>query len=335
MELDICSLGNAIVDVQFSIEDNFREHLNDRSIAFGSMTLIEKQDQEDLISLLKANSGEPLRACGGSATNSIFAATNFGSSCHFTCKVQDDESGNFYLKNLRSNDISHNDNALDKQTKLPTGQAVIMVSPDAERTMCTCLGVSNRLSISDLDILAITNSKYLFIEGYLATSPSALLACQEAIRCAKKSGTKVAISLSDPNIAKSFQKELLKLINIKCDLLFCNESESLAFSNKQNLSEACNYLQTISDSVLITLHEKGCLSWDGRTKNLIEGFKAKAIDSNGAGDMFAGAVLHSINYKQNLHEAAKFGCYAASKKVENFGPRLPKNDYKKIKENYF
>ncbi|SVB72551.1 uncharacterized protein METZ01_LOCUS225405, partial [marine metagenome] len=171
MELDICSLGNAIVDVQFSIEDNFRKHLDDRSITFGSMTLIEKQDQEDLISLLKENSGEPLRACGGSATNSIFAATNFGSSCHFTCKVQDDESGNFYLKNLRSNDISHNDNALDKQTKLPTGQAVIMVSPDAERTMCTCLGVSNRLSISDLDILAITNSKYLFIEGYLAASP--------------------------------------------------------------------------------------------------------------------------------------------------------------------
>ena len=173
-------------------------------------TVGEKQDQEDLISLLKENSGEPLRACGGSATNSIFAATNFGSSCHFTCKVQDDESGNFYLKNLRSNDISHNENALDKQTKLPTGQAVIMVSPDAERTMCTCLGVSNRLSISDLDIHAITNSKYLFIEGYLATSSSALLACQEAIRYAKKSGTKVAISLSDPNIAKSFKKELLK-----------------------------------------------------------------------------------------------------------------------------
>ena len=334
MELDIYSLGNAIVDVQFGVKDEFKKYLEEMSISFGTMTLIERKEQKNLINLLKSKYGEPMLACGGSATNSIFASSSFGSKCHLTCKVRNDNMGNFYLRNLKSNNILHNKSALDEYSELPTGQSVIMVTPDAERTMCTFLGISNTLNKSDLDKEVLKRSKYLFIEGYLVTSPSSLSACQEAIKIATANNTKVAISLSDPNIADIFRAELKSLIEIKCDLLFCNELEALSFSQTKSLKEGEDYLKSLSSSTLITLHEKGCILLNNDSRKKIQGLKTKAIDTNGAGDMFAGAVLHSVIEENNLHKAALFGCYAASKKVENFGPRLSKKQYKEIKETF-
>ena len=334
MELDICSIGNAIVDVQFSVKDKLKKYLDEHSIPFGTMMLIEEKEQNNLINFLKLEYGEPVLACGGSATNSIYAASSFGSNCHFTCKVRDDDLGNYYLKNLESNSILFNPTAIDKSSNLSTGRSVIMVTPDAERTMCTCLGISNTLNISDLDEGIIKSSKYIFIEGYLVTSPSALETCKKAIKIASSNETRVAISLSDPNIADIFRKEIMELINIKCDLLFCNESEALSFSETKDLYVAEKYLGALVSSTLITLHEKGCMvSKDGNSE-FIEGFKAEAIDTNGAGDMFAGAVFNSLIEGNDLPSSAKFGCYAASKKVENFGPRLPKESYMQIKNNF-
>ncbi len=334
MELDISSIGNAIVDVQFSVKERLKVYLQERSIPFGTMMLIEETEQNSLINYLKLEYGEPVLACGGSATNSVYAASSFGSKCHFTCKVKDDDLGNYYLNNLGSNSILFNNRALDKSSKLSTGKSVIMVTPDAERTMCTCLGISNTLNISDLDEEAIRSSKYIFIEGYLVTSPSALETCKRAIEIASSSETRVAISLSDPNIADIFRKEIMDLIKIKCDLLFCNESEALSFSETKRLNAAEDYLETLVPSTLITLHEKGCMVLQGGNSEMIQGYKAKAIDTNGAGDMFAGAVLNSLIEGTDLASSARFGCYAASKKVENFGPRLPKENYKQIKKNF-
>ena len=334
MELDICSIGNAIVDVQFSVKDQLKKYLDEHSIPFGTMMLIEEEEQNSLINYLRLEYGDPVLACGGSATNSIYAASSFGSTCHFTCKVRDDDLGNYYLNNLESNSILFNHSATNKSSKLSTGRSVIMVTPDAERTMCTCLGISNTLDISDLDEEIIKSSKYIFIEGYLVTSPSALETCKKAIKIACSNQTKVAISLSDPNIADIFRKEIMELINIKCDLLFCNESEAISFSETKNLHTAEEYLGTLVSATLITLHEKGCMALKDGNSKFIKGFKAEAIDTNGAGDMFAGAVLNSLIEGNDLPSSAKFGCYAASKKVENFGPRLTKKKYMQIKNNF-
>ena len=329
MKLDICSVGNAIVDVQFSINEGFISKLQNKSIPKGSMTLVELKEQKNLIELLRQDYEEPILACGGSVTNSIIAAASFGSKCHVACKVSNDEHGNFFLEDLTTNKIDHS--VIATKSNLSTGRCLVMVSEDAERTMCTYLGISNELTEEDIDIKAIRASTYLFVEGYLVASTSALNACITAIKEAKKSNTKVAISLSADFIANSFKAELQSLIDLRCDLLLCNESEALVFTDCKNLEEAEKKLRNVSFCNLITLGKRGCLSWDGHKLKHINGYKASAIDTNGAGDMFAGAVLHQLSEGQTLNKSAKFGCYAASKKVEKFGPRLSSQEYKDIK----
>jgi len=332
MKLDISSLGNAIVDVQFSIEEDFVSKLEKMSIPKGAMTLIEAEEQSNLISLLTEEYGEPKLSCGGAATNSIVAASNFGSICHFSCKVRNDDLGIFYLENLSKNDVLHSKQA--SESDLSTGQCVVMVTPDAERTMCTYLGISNLLSSKDLDKLAIRNSKYLFLEGYLVTSESALKACYEAIEVAKAANTKIVISLSAAAIVNAFRDQMNSLIKLGCDLLFCNESEACAFSQHEDVLKAEEFLRSISSQNLITLGKNGSMIWDGSKLETIEGFDVKAVDTNGAGDIFAGSVLHKICEGHDLTSSAKFGCFAASKKVERFGPRLSQKEYKSIYENF-
>ena len=207
MRLDICSLGNAIVDVQFSIDEEFVSELLSKSIHKGSMTLVESNEQKHLIKLLRQKYEEPILACGGSITNSIMAAASFGSKCHLSCKVSNDEHGGFFLEDLTANRIDHS--VIATNSNLSTGKCLVMVSEDAERTMCTYLGISNELAKEDIDVRAIRASKYLFIEGYLVASTSALEACHKAIKVAKKSNTKVAISLSAVFIADNFKTEFL------------------------------------------------------------------------------------------------------------------------------
>ena len=332
MKLDISSLGNAIVDVQFSIEEDFVSKLEKMSIPKGAMTLIEAEEQSNLISLLTEEYGEPKLSCGGAATNSIVAASNFGSICHFSCKVRNDDLGIFYLENLSKNDVLHSKQA--SESDLSTGQCVVMVTPDAERTMCTYLGISNLLSSKDLDKLAIRNSKYLFLEGYLVTSESALKACYEAIEVAKAANTKIVISLSAAAIVNAFRDQMNSLIKLGCDLLFCNESEACAFSQHEDVLKAEEFLRSVSSQNLITLGKNGSMIWDGSNLETIEGFDVKAVDTNGAGDIFAGSVLHKICEGHDLTSSAKFGCFAASKKVERFGPRLSQKEYKSIYENF-
>ena len=302
------------------------------SILKGAMTLIEAEEQSNLISLLTEEYGEPKLSCGGAATNSIVAASNFGSICHFSCKVRNDDLGIFYLENLSKNDVLHSKQA--SESDLSTGQCVVMVTPDAERTMCTYLGISNLLSSSDLDKLAIRNSKFLFLEGYLVTSESALKACYEAIEVAKAANTKIVISLSAAAIVNAFRDQMNSLIKLGCDMLFCNESEACAFSQHEDVIKAEEFLRSVSSQNLITLGKNGSMIWDGSNLETIEGFEVKAVDTNGAGDIFAGSVLHKICEGHDLTSSAKFGCFAASKKVEKFGPRLSHKEYKSIYENF-
>ena len=153
------------------------------------MTLIEKDDQINLIQELVNLGKSPDMACGGSATNSIVAASLFGSSCHMSCIVSNDENGRFYLEDLLSNGVSHTSKLIDSE--LPSGQCLVMISDDAERTMCTNLGINSNISTSNVDQAVIKNSDYIFLEGYLIASPEGYDAFNEAITQAKKHDTKV------------------------------------------------------------------------------------------------------------------------------------------------
>ncbi len=333
MKFDICSVGSALVDFTFSIDKDYEKNLINYGIPKGSMTLIEREEQENLINELMEMGKTPDKACGGSGTNSTVAASLFGAKCHMTCIVSDDEHGRFYIKDLASNNVNHTNEPI--RSDISSGRCLVMVSDDAERTMCTNLGISSEFWTSDLDEKIIKASQYLFLEGYLVASPKGMEVCKKAINTAKESDTKVSISLSDPNIVNAFKSEIKTLLDMECDLVFCNEDEALAYAETDNISDAVQAFKEISPNFLITQGSSGCLGFNGKNEFNIPGIKVNAIDSNGAGDMFAGAVLYCITSGSSLEKGAIFGCYAASKVVGNVGPRLIKDEYLKIKNNFF
>ena len=333
MKFDICSVGSALVDFTFSIDKEYEKNLIKYGIPKGSMTLIEKEDQEVLINELMEMGKTPDKACGGSGTNSTVAASLFGAKCHMTCIVSDDDHGRFYIEDLSSNDVSHTNAPISSE--ISSGRCLVMVSDDAERTMCTNLGISTEFWTSDLDVEVIKASHYLFIEGYLIASPKGMEVCEKAIEVAKENDTKVSISLSDPNIVNAFKNEIKTLLDMKCDLIFCNEDEALTYTETDDISNAFQIFKEITPNFLITQGSSGCIGFDGKNEFNIPGIRVNAIDSNGAGDMFAGAVLYCITTGSSLEKGALFGCYAASKVVGNVGPRLIKDEYYEIKNNFF
>ena len=257
MKYDLCCLGSALVDITFQIDDDFVKANEERGIAKGGMTLIEKDDQINLIQELIDLGKLPDKACGGSATNSVVAASLFGSSCHMSCIVSDDDNGRFYLEDLSSNGIDHTSELIDSE--IPSGQCLVMISDDAERTMCTNLGINSNISTKNVDEEVIKNSDYIFLEGYLVASPDGYNTFKEAITQAKKHDTKVALSLSDTFIVNSFKKELVELIEINCDLIFCNESEAQEFAGSVIEKEIFSYFKDYTRNLIITKGSDGCM----------------------------------------------------------------------------
>ena len=332
MKYDFCCVGSALVDITFQIDDDFVLKNEERGIPKGAMTLIDKEDQIKIIEELKNLGKVPEKACGGSATNSIVAASLFGSSCYMTCIATNDDSGEFYLEDLSDNGVDTVSKLYDSH--LPTGQCLVMVSEDAERTMCTNLGINTIFSASNIDEEIIKVSDSIFIEGYLIASPEGKESFQKAIELAELHNTKVLVSLSDSFIVNSFKNDLKELLSIKCDLVFCNEAEAREFSERTHEDEIFDYFKSYTSNLLVTKGSEGCVGYDQNTLIKVDGFAVNAIDTNGAGDMFAGAVINKLNNGNNLAESAKFGCFAASKIVQEIGPRLSKEGYKKIKESF-
>ena len=330
MKYDLSCLGSALVDITFQVDDNFIRKNEERGIPKGAMTLIEKDYQNNLIQELMDSKKLPEKACGGSATNSVVAASLFGSECYMSCLVSDDDNGKFYLNDLSANGVKHSSKVT--KSEIPSGQCLVMVSKDAERTMCTNLGINSEVSQNNVDEDVIKNSKFLLLEGYLIASPGGFAAYKKAVSYAKDHDTRVALSLSDAFIVNSFNKELKELIEIKCDLIFCNETEAIEFSGSKKEEEIFKYFRRYTPNLLVTKGADGCFGYDIENEFYIPGIKVKAIDTNGAGDMFAGAVLNGLKDKKSLEQSAKFGCFAASKIVQNSGPRLNKKEYREIKE---
>ena len=320
---DVYGLGNALVDMEFEVEDGF---LNLMEVDKGVMTLVDEDTQHRLMTHLDAFEGN--RASGGSAANTLIAVSAMGGSSYYACKVADDDLGHFYLHDLKQAGVDTNMNGTHANGI--TGKCLVMVTPDAERTMHTFLGISSELSVHEIDDELIKASEYLYMEGYLVTSPSARQANIHARQIAEASGVKTAFTFSDPAIVKHFQNELTETIGDGIDLLFCNESEALSFTAKESIDDAVEIIKTFAGSFAITLGAKGALVYDGTQTHHITSFPIKAVDTNGAGDMFAGAYLYGITHGYSAAEAGKLASLAASRVVQQFGPRLPVEDYLKL-----
>ena len=323
----VCGLGNALVDTEIEVTE---KNLNELNIEKGLMTLVDEERQHFLQASLSDHLVMSKRACGGSAANTVISLSQFGGKSFLSCKVANDDNGQFYMQDLLDNGVDHNAHA--QISEGITGKCLVMITDDADRTMNTFLGISSELSSVDIDAEAIGNSEYLYIEGYLVTGESSLQAIHEACDIARQAGTKIALSLSDPGIVEHFHDSLKSIVGNGVDLLFCNEQEALSWCQTDDLDQALEHLQDSAAQFAVTLGSNGSVVFDGNDYLRAAAQPVTAIDTNGAGDMFAGAYLYGLTHGYSCLSAAVFANRAASAVVGQYGPRLHSAEYDGLKE---
>jgi sugar/nucleoside kinase (ribokinase family) len=321
---DVYGLGNALLDVECEVEP---EVLVELGIDKGVMTLLDEASQDKILSHLGGAASK--RTCGGSGANTIVAISQFGGKTFYSCKVANDEPGEYYLKDLLESGVDTNLKIHPPEPGI-TGKCLVFVTPDADRTMNTFLGISSNLSDIELVADAIANSTYTYVEGYLVTGENSKQAAIKAREMAMNAGQKVALTLSDQNMAKFFKQGLLDMIGTGVDLLFANESEAFELAGTQDLTEAIKYLKTISKTFAVTLGPKGSIVFDGQSLIEIAPFPVKAIDTVGAGDIYAGGVLYGITNGMDWATAGRLGSLASSTLVTIPGARMATADLQSL-----
>jgi sugar/nucleoside kinase (ribokinase family) len=259
------------------------------------------------------------------------AAANFGANTLFSGKVAHDADGDCFAKDLSDAGVTFYGSRLDDAV---TGKCLVMVTKDAERTMNTFLGASEEFTESDIDQSALINSEWFYIEGYLLTDNDRTAIVKKAVNLAKKNGVKVALSLSDPFVAQLFAENLNAIIGDGIDLIFCNKDEALAYTQTQDINLACETLKGITKTFAITDGVNGAMVFDGDAITPVAAVPTKAIDTNGAGDMFAGAVLYGITSGRDYIWSAKLGNESAARVVARFGPRLDGAEFELIRQGF-
>jgi len=319
----VYGVGNALVDMEFEVEDQF---FKTNAIDKGLMTLVDEDRQHELLGHLDAFEGK--KASGGSAANTVIATSYFGGKSFYSCKVANDELGDFYVNDLQQAGVDSNVD--DGRKDGITGKCLVMITPDAERTMNTFLGITANFSVDELNIAAIKDSEYLYIEGYLVSSDTGRHAAIEARKVAEENNVKTALTFSDPSMVQFFKEGLQEMIGNKVDLLFCNAAEAMSWADTDNLQTAIESLKKIASTFAITQGSQGATLFDGSQIIEISPHEVKALDSNGAGDMFAGAFLYGITHGHSFYEAGNIASLAAARVVSQFGPRLSAREHKEI-----
>ena len=316
-QFDLYGLGNALVDTEYRVSDELLEALN---VEKGMMTLIDDVQLVALEKELRDRGKLKKQASGGSAANSLIAAANFGLEVFYSCKVADDNLGTFYYKDLIDSGVVTN---LD-QIREPgtTGRCLVMVTDDAERTMNTFLGITGDLGVRDIDEMALKASKMLYIEGYLASSNKARDAAVRAYQIAKDAGIQVALTFSDPSMVTYFKDQVSQIVGDGVDLLFCNEQEAMTWTDKESIEEALTMLSKTATQWVCTRGKDGASVFDGSRRFDVPGRIVTPVDTNGAGDMFAGAFLYGLSNGWNFERSARFGVHASGYLITKYGPRL-------------
>lgn len=314
-----------MVDYEIKVDDQF---LSAHNVEKGLMTLVDEDRQKELLSAVDGRIAK--KQGGGSAANTMVAFSQLGGKGFYSCKVANDPDGRFYLRNLHENGLDTN-LKLDSLSEGTTGKCLVMISPDAERTMNTYLGITTDFSVSELSEEAIQNSEYIYIEGALIASPTGRIAMKKAKEIAQAHDVKVSLTFWDPSMVKYFQKEMIDLVGEGIDLIFCNEEEAMLFTGSDSFGPAREALTGVARNIAITRGKEGAAIWDGENWIDIPPFPVEAIDTTGAGDMFAGAFLYGITKHYPYDRSGKLASMASSKVVSRYGPRLELDQMEEIK----
>ena len=317
---NVFGIGNALVDCVYMVDDKF---LDDNNIEKGLMTLVDEKKQKSIIEKIK--NFDSVIQSGGSVTNSVYTLSQLGGSGYVSVLVAEDEFGKIYLSDLKNSNVSTGGTTYTTGDGM-TGTCLVLTTPDAERTMNTCLSISSNFSIKNINLVDLKSSEYLYIEGYLVTSDVAMEAVHQSIEFSSKNDVKIALTFSDLAMVKYFKENFKSILNNKVDLLFCNEDEAKTFSGYDTLEDSIKYLGKLSSTLVVTLGKNGSLIYHNGEKITIDPYPTKAVDTVGAGDTFAGAFLYGITNGLSLKKSGELASLLSSKVVSKIGPRLEKDD---------
>jgi sugar/nucleoside kinase (ribokinase family) len=316
MNYDLVGIGNALVDIEVQVDDAFIEKT---SVTKGGMTLSSIEDQNNILESLKSSSKKI--SSGGSAANTIHGASLLGAKSYYFGCVANDSHGKHYTEDMQNCGVGFSGPGSDEQG---TGTCVVLITPDTERTMLTHLGVSSSLHPENVDETIVKNSRGVYVEGYLWTADETREAGQHMAGIAKKEGILVSFTLSDAFVVNSFKESLVEFIDSYVDILFCNEVEAQAMTGESDSLSAFKKLQATVDTVFLTLGSKGSLvGKSGQQPVEVKTFPVKAVDTTGAGDLFAAGALYGVLKNYSLEESAIIGSYCAAQVVSHMGGRLP------------
>ncbi len=326
--LAVYGVGNALVDMEYRVDDGF---LTDHGIAKGLMTLVEEAHLDALTDALSELT--PSRSSGGSAANTIYTVQSLGANAAYACKIAHDSTGDYFLNAMRDAGAFVSDHAQVEEGK--TGRCLVLITPDAERSMNTFLGISATITPSALNPDVLRGANYLYIEGYLCSGEHSTELAVEAREHAEDAGIKTTVTLSDPSMVQFCKDNLVKIIGNGVDHIFCNEEEALTWAGTDRIEIAANELADAGKSLSITLGSKGSYVVSKQGRREVPGFPTKVVDTNGAGDIYAGASLWGWNEGMSAPEAARLANFCAARLVSSFGARLANPAaYKALLEAY-
>ena len=313
MSYGVYGVGNALVDIQAQIND---ETLGRLKFAKGMMTLVDEETQQRVLAELD---GVPVNRCaGGSAANTVIGVADFGGRAAYAGKVGNDDLGEFCLADMRKMGVTIEVPPAEGRT----GTCVVLITEDAQRTMLTCLGVSATLGPEDIDEAELRQAKYLYVEGYLFTAEKPHAAALKAIELAKKQGVLVAFTVSDPFLIQHHRDEFWGLIKGPVDLLFCNLQEGRSLTGLQDPIEIAHEIHKHARNVALTLGPNGSILMHEGEAIPIEALAVEAVDTTGAGDMYAAGLLSGITQDLSWKQAGHLASHAAARIVTQLGARL-------------
>lgn len=321
------AIGNALVDTEYDVQD---EQLHVMGVSKGHMTLVDAPARQNLLAQLDGYHAR--QTGGGSAGNTVVAFAQFGGTAFYSCRVADDALGHFYADDLHTNGVDSNLTQPHQglATGATTGSCLVLVTPDAERTMCTYLGTTADLDEKALNLDAIASAGVYYMEGYLAASQTGLAAAMAGRAHAVANQVPLALTLSDVSMINFCRAGLDAMLGDGVDYLFCNEEEAQVWCGTSDLLGITQTMGTLAKTVCLTRGAKGTLVIQGDQVQDVPGFPIKALDANGAGDMFAGAFLFGISQNMTVGQAASLANKAAAAVVAQYGNRLTREKVQTI-----
>jgi sugar/nucleoside kinase (ribokinase family) len=311
--LDVVAIGNALVDVLSHESHGF---LAEHALTAGAMELVDTARAEQLYAAM----GPAVEISGGSAANTLVGVTSLGGSAAFIGRVADDELGAVFGHDIRAAGVEFV--AKPAVGGEPSGRCLIMVTPDAQRTMNTYLGASAQLGPADVDHDLITRAQVLYLEGYLWDEPDAKAAYRLAARAAHDAGNRVAFTLSDAFCVDRHRDEFLDLVESEVDVLFANEAEITSLYQVDQFDDALQRVQHHCEIAALTRSERGAVIVARDEVHVVDAARVgDVVDTTGAGDLFAAGFLYGLTHGYDHGTGARLGALCAAEVISHLGAR--------------